>query len=60
MCRIIAANEDLHNLRSTPSIIKAVKAKSMKWPEHVVTTEDIKYLHKIRVTKKNLQKKYHL
>jgi hypothetical protein len=32
-------NEELHNLYSSPNIIRMVKSKKMKWAGHVARTE---------------------
>jgi hypothetical protein len=29
-------NEELHNLYSSPNIIKMIKSRRMKWAEHVI------------------------
>jgi hypothetical protein len=33
-------NEELHNLYSSPSIIRIIKSRRMRWTGHVVRMED--------------------
>jgi hypothetical protein len=42
-------DEELHGLYSSPSIIRAIKARRMRWAEHVARMEDVRGAHNILV-----------
>jgi hypothetical protein len=42
-------NEELHGLYSSPSIIKAVKARKMRWAGHVARKREVRGAYKILV-----------
>jgi hypothetical protein len=44
-------NEDLHNLYSTPNIIRMIKSKTMRLAGHVGRMEEIRSAYKILVRK---------
>jgi hypothetical protein len=46
-------NDELHNLYSSPSIIRMVKSKMMRLAEHVSRMEEMKFGGKARSKKTN-------
>jgi hypothetical protein len=44
-------NEELHNLYSSPSIIRMIKSKRMRWAGHVTRTEGKRNAYRILVGK---------
>jgi hypothetical protein len=50
-------NEELHNLYATPSIISAIKSRSMTWVGHVARVGETRNAYNILVGK--LVRKYH-
>jgi hypothetical protein len=44
-------NEELHNLYSSPSIIRMIKSRKMRWAEHVARMEETKNAYRILVGK---------
>jgi hypothetical protein len=44
-------NEELHNLYSSPDIIRQVKSRRMRWAGHVARMEDDRKLYKVLVGK---------
>jgi hypothetical protein len=44
-------SEELHNLYSSPDIIKQVKSRRMRWAEHVARMEEEKKVYKVLVGK---------
>jgi hypothetical protein len=45
-------NEELHNLNSSPSIIRMIKSRRMRWTEHVAQMEDKLNAYRIFVGKR--------
>jgi hypothetical protein len=39
-------NEELHNLYSSPNIIRMIKSSKMRWAGHVALMEAIRYAYK--------------
>jgi hypothetical protein len=44
-------NEELHNLYSSPSIIRVIKSRRMRWAGHVARMGEKKYAYRILVGK---------
>jgi hypothetical protein len=44
-------NEELHNLYSSPSIIRIIKSKRMRWAEHVARMGEKKNVYRLMVGK---------
>jgi hypothetical protein len=44
-------NEDLHNLYSSPSIIRIIKSRRMRWAGHVAGMEEKRNLYRLLVGK---------
>jgi hypothetical protein len=44
-------NEELHNLYSSPNIIRIIRSKRMRWAEHVAPMGAKRNAYKILVTK---------
>jgi hypothetical protein len=44
-------NEELHNLYSSPSIIKIKKSRRMRWPGHVARMGEKRNMYRILVEK---------
>jgi hypothetical protein len=44
-------NEELHNLNSTPDIIRQVKSRRMRWAGHVVRMGEERKVYKVLVGK---------
>jgi hypothetical protein len=44
-------NEELHNLYNSPSIIRAIKSRRMRWASHVARMEDIRNAYEVLVWK---------
>jgi hypothetical protein len=44
-------NEELHNLYSSPSIIKMIKPRRMRWAGHVAGMAEEKNLYRVLVGK---------
>jgi hypothetical protein len=44
-------NEELHNLYSSPSIIRIIKPKRMRWAEHVERMEEKRNVYRLLVGK---------
>jgi hypothetical protein len=44
-------NEDLHNLYSSPSIIKIIKSRRMRWAGHVERMEEKRIVYRLLVGK---------
>jgi len=44
-------NEELHDLYCSPSIIRAIKSKRMRWAKHLVRIGDNRYVYRISVVK---------
>jgi hypothetical protein len=44
-------NDELHNLYSSPNIIRIIKSRRMRWAEHVAGMEATRNAHKILVGK---------
>jgi hypothetical protein len=44
-------NEDLHNLYSSPDIIRQVKSRRMRWAGHVARMEEERIMYKVLVGK---------
>jgi hypothetical protein len=44
-------NEELHNLYSSPSIIRMIKSKRMRWAGHVTRTGEKRNAYRILVEK---------
>jgi hypothetical protein len=44
-------NEELHNLYSFPDIIRQVKSRQMRWPEHVACMGEERKVYKVLVGK---------
>jgi hypothetical protein len=44
-------NEELHNVYSSPSIIKMIKSRSMRWAGHVVRMREKRNAYRILVGK---------
>jgi hypothetical protein len=44
-------NEELHNLYSSPSIIRVMKSRRMRWPGHVAQMGEKKKAYRILVGK---------
>jgi hypothetical protein len=44
-------NEELHNLQSSPSIIRVVKSRRMRWAGHVALMGETRNAHRILVGK---------
>jgi hypothetical protein len=50
-------NEDLHNLYSSPSIIRIIKLRRMRWAEHVARMREKRNVYRLLVGKP--EGKYH-
>jgi hypothetical protein len=44
-------NEELHNLYSSPSIIRIIKSRRMRWAGHVTRMEEMRNVYKLLVGK---------
>jgi hypothetical protein len=44
-------NEELHNLYSSPDIIRQIKSRRMRWAGHVARTREERKLYKVLVGK---------
>jgi hypothetical protein len=44
-------NEELHGLYSSPSIVRVIKARRMRWAGHVVRMGEVRVAHNIFVGK---------
>jgi hypothetical protein len=44
-------NEELHGLYSSPSIIRVIKSRKMRWTGHVARMEGVRNAHNILVGK---------
>jgi hypothetical protein len=44
-------NEELHNLHSSPNIIKQIKSKRMRWTSHVARIAEERKVYKVLVGK---------
>jgi hypothetical protein len=44
-------NEELHGLYSSPSIIRVIKSRRMKWAEHVARMGEVRNAYSILVGK---------
>jgi hypothetical protein len=44
-------NEELHNLYSSPSIIRIIKSRRMRWPGHVARMGEKRNLYRLLVRK---------
>jgi hypothetical protein len=44
-------DEELHNLYSTPNIIRMIKSRRMRWAGHVARMGETKYAYRILVRK---------
>jgi hypothetical protein len=44
-------NEELHNLYSSPDIIRQVKSRRMRWAGHVARMEEERKVYKVLVVK---------
>jgi hypothetical protein len=42
-------NEELHNLYSSPTVIRIIKSKRMRWAEHVTRMEEKRNAYRILV-----------
>jgi hypothetical protein len=40
-------NEELHNLYSSPNIIRQIKSKRMRWAKHVARMEEDREVYKV-------------
>jgi hypothetical protein len=49
LCKV---NEGLHNLYSSPSIIRTIKSRRMRWAGHVARREEKRNAYRILVGKK--------
>jgi hypothetical protein len=47
-------NEELHGLYSSPSIIRVIKARRMRWAEHVVRMGEVRGVYNILVGRRLL------
>jgi hypothetical protein len=44
-------NEELHNLYSTPDIIRQIKSRRMRWPGHVARMGEGRNVYRVLVAK---------
>jgi hypothetical protein len=44
-------NEELHNLYSSPDIIRAVKSREIRWTGHIAYLEEMRNLYRMLVGK---------
>jgi hypothetical protein len=42
-------NDELHNLYSSPNIVRVIKAKRLRWAGHVARMEEGKGVHRVLV-----------
>jgi hypothetical protein len=44
-------NEELHNLYSSPNIVRMIKSRMVRWARHVARMEELRYSYKVLVKK---------
>jgi hypothetical protein len=50
-------NEELHNLHSTPSIIRIIKSRRMRWAGHVARMGEKRHVYRLLVGKSEGKKR---
>jgi hypothetical protein len=49
-------NEELHNLYTSPDVIRVIKSRRMRWTRHVVRTVEMRNMYKVLVKKSERKK----